>query len=377
MTDRWPQLSELKPFLQETWDKMGFVEPTSVQIKTIPMALEEKDLIVQSPTGTGKTFCYALPILHKINVTGKTVQAVVLAPTRELVIQIHDVFKKWGEAGGISIASFIGGADIKRQIEKLKNHPQVVIGTPGRILELIRMKKLKMHEVKTIVLDEADQLLIPELLETIKGIIKSTMRDRQVLAFSATLPEKTVHVAKELMQNPEIIRIKDVNSSANTEHIYFLSPPREKFDLLRRIVRGESLKGLVFVNDSKHASLLADKFHHKRIPAQVLLGEMGKMERENALKQFRQGSVHLLVATDIAARGLDIEGISHVIHFDVPEDLNQYIHRSGRTGRMGAPGKVISIATFREEQFLMKFSRQLGIPIQKKILNMGKIMDAE
>ncbi|MBP1930200.1 DEAD/DEAH box helicase [Ammoniphilus resinae] len=375
MTENW-SVSSLKPSLQNIWKKSGFKNLTAIQQKTIPLLIEGKDVIAESPTGTGKTVAYLLPLLQRINPEEKGLQAVVLAPTRELVMQILQEIQKWTEASSITGVSLIGGADIKRQLEKLKKHPQIAVGTPGRIHELIQMKKLKMHDVGSIVLDEADQLTVPEHAETVKMIIRSTLKDRQIAVFSATLADRTEKTVKEWMQDPEIIRIqKDDLPPSKVEHLYFVCEQREKIDLLRKIVRMEPVKALVFFNGIGDFSVLAAKLRYKGLDIELLHGEAKKTEREAVLKNFREGKFSLLLATDVAARGLDIEGLTHVIHFDVPKDAEQYIHRSGRTGRMGASGTVISIVTVPEERILKKIGRDLAIPIQKKTLHMGQMVN--
>ncbi|WP_430734273.1 DEAD/DEAH box helicase [Fodinisporobacter ferrooxydans] len=370
--------ANMKPFLQEIWKKSGFTQPTAIQSKAIPLILDGRDVVAESPTGTGKTIAYLLPALQKIDPGKKDAQTVILAPTRELVMQIQQVIQKWTEGSDIHATALIGGADLKRQLEKLKQHPQIVVGTANRILELINMKKLKMHEVKTIVFDEGDQLLVPEAMDTIQNIIKTTLQDRQVVCFSATVSAKTEQLVKEMMKHPEIIRIKaDTLAPSKAEHIYFLCEPREKMDLLRRIVKMDQIKGLAFINDMNYFHTVAARLQDRGISFGALSGESKKTERESALKNFRDGKFPLLLVTDVAARGLDIEGLTHVIHVDFPKDLTQYVHRSGRTGRMGATGTIISMVTEREERVLQQYSRKLGIPIHKKSLHMGKVLDAK
>jgi superfamily II DNA/RNA helicase len=376
MTNTWSFLSTMKPFLREKWERSGFSAPTSIQLQSTSLILEGRDVVAESPTGTGKTLAYLLPLLQRIQTEEKNAQVVILAPTRELVRQIFEQAQKWAEGSGILSASLIGGADIKRQQEKLKLHPQIVVGTPGRVLELIKLKKLKMHAVKTIVLDEADQLTTPEHRETIQNIIKTTLSDRQLLFFSATLPKQTEEVAKAYTRQPEMIRIqREEANSGNVEHIYFLCEHRQKIDILERLVKRGPVKALAFAKDIGNFALVASKLRYKGVDAEVLHSESKKTEREAVLKNFREGKFPLLLASDVAARGLDIEGLTHVVHLDFPQDADQYIHRSGRTGRMGAAGTVISLVTVREERILQKFSQELGIPIHKKVLYAGQITD--
>ncbi len=368
--------SQIKPFLQEAWYKAGFSSPTEIQKQVIPQILNGKDVIAQSPTGTGKTIAYLLPLLQKIDPKNQTTQVVILAPSHELVMQIFNEIQKWTIGSELRGAAFIGGANIKKQVEKLKNRPQIVVGTTGRLLELIKMKKLKMHEVKTIVVDEFDMLITPEHINNVKDIIKTTLKDRQLLFFSATLSKNIEQIANELTMKSVLIRIeKDQQFLSNVNHIYFISEKREKIDLLRSLTHLLPMKALAFVQDAAKISEIEAKLKYKGIALEVLAGGGDKAERKQSLENFRKGKIALLLATDVAARGLDIDGLSHVIQFDFPRDVEQYIHRSGRTGRMGATGTVISIITKNEEKLLQKYSKELGISFRKKELYKGKVID--
>ncbi|MEH7116650.1 DEAD/DEAH box helicase [Neobacillus vireti] len=372
-------LTNLQHFLQEAWQKSGFQEPTSIQDSAIPLILEGKDVIAESPTGTGKTLAYLLPLLHKVDHNSPSLQAVVLASSQELVMQVYQEFQKWSEGSGIRGTSIIGGANLKRQLEKLKKRPQVIFATPGRLLELIKQKKVKMHEVKMIVLDEGDQLLIPEHLQTVQQIVKSTLNDRQVILFSATMKQATEKLAKEMANEPEVLRIEkdEMASSGEVEHIYFLCEPRDKIKLLEKIARLEKSKSLAFINDIGEIQVFKEKLLFKELSIGILHSDMKKLERQAALRDFRDGKMKMLIATDIAARGLDIQGISHVVQIDFPKDITQYVHRAGRTGRMGASGTVISLVTEREERELKRFCRELDIPLHKRVFYQGKIATEE
>lgn len=370
-------ISGLKPFLQEVWKKSEFQQPTTIQARSIPAAISGKDIIAESPTGTGKTLAYVLPVIEKIEVEKKAVQAVIIAPSQELVMQIFQEIQKWTEGSGIRAASFIGGANVKRQLEKLKKHPQIVIGTPGRMLELIKQKKLKMHEVKTVVLDEVDQLFVREHLETVRNIVKSTLSERQVMMVSATLPAEIEKLAKELTNNPEVIKVEadETIDTGTVEHIYFVAEQRDKIKMLEKISRLQSIKALVFIKDIGNLTVISEKLAFKEIFTSSLHSDLNKIDRQSSLKDFRTGKTNMLLATDVAARGLDIKDVSHVVHMDFPKDLNQYVHRSGRTGRFGASGTVISLVTEREERELKKFTKELNIHATKKVMRGGKVVD--
>ncbi|RBP93078.1 superfamily II DNA/RNA helicase [Cytobacillus firmus] len=369
-------IQNMKPFIQEAWKKSAFAQPTTVQAEAVPLALEGRDIIAESPTGTGKTLAYLLPVLENIDPDKQAVQAVILASSQELVMQILSEIQKWAEGSGIKAASFIGGANVKRQLEKLKKHPHIALGTPGRVLELIKQKKLKMHEVKTVVLDEGDQLLVPEHAQTVQNIVKSTLKERQVLLFSATLPPVVEQLAKELTADAEVIRVEkdETIQAAGVDHIYFVAEARDKIKMLEKISRLEDIKALVFVKDIGNLTVMAEKLDFKSISSSTLHSDLSKFDRQKAIKNFRTGKTNMLIATDVAARGLDIKGVTHVVHFDFPKDMNQYVHRSGRTGRFGASGTVISLVTEREERELKKMAKELGLTAEKKVMRGGQIV---
>lgn len=372
-------LQTLKPFLQKAWEQSGFQTPAAIQEEAIPVILDGKDVIAESPTGSGKTLAYLLPLLQKIDGNSPLLQAVVLASSQELVMQIFQEFQKWSEGSGIRGTSIIGGANLKRQLEKLKKRPQVIFATPGRLLELIKQKKVKMHEVKMVVLDEGDQLLIPEHLGAVQSIVKSTMNDRQVVLCSATLKPAVIKLAKDLTKEPEVIKITQeaADASGEVEHIFFQCERREKIKLLEKIARLEEGKSLAFINDIGELQVFNEKLNFKELSVGMLHSEMKKLERQTTLKSFRDGKLKMLVATDVAARGLDIKGITHVVNIDVPKDISQYVHRAGRTGRMGASGMVISLVTEREERELKQYCRELNVTLLKRIFYKGQITEIE
>ena len=250
MSNTWSIIPSLKPFLQEAWTKSKFTNPTPIQEKSIVSILEGKDVIAESPTGTGKTLAYLLPTLQKINVEKKAVQILILASTRELVMQILEEINIWSEGSDIESLAVIGGANIKRQMDKLKKKPQIIVGTPGRVVELIQLKKLKVHEVKTLVFDEGDQLFSSEHQKEVDQIIKSTMKIKQVLVFSATLQEEVEKKAKERMREPLVIRIKDDGGQKeNVDHFYIVCEERGKLTTLRKLMNIKDMKALAFSNN--------------------------------------------------------------------------------------------------------------------------------
>lgn len=374
----WELMQTMQPFLQQAWHKFAFKSPTAIQQQAMPLILTGKDVIAESPTGTGKTLAYLLPLLHMLDPEKKGAQAVVIAPSHELAMQIYQTIQMWTKGSDITSAPFIGGANIKGQLANLKKHPQIIVGTTGRLLELIKMRKLKMHQVKTIVVDEFDVLIAQEHVDNLKSIIKTTLKERQLLFFSATLSERTEQIAQELMQQPHIVQIQSMGDTApKAEHLYLLCEQREKIEMIPKIMRLGKVKALVFINDLSKIPEIEAKLKYNGMSLGVLTGETKKNERQLAMNNFRQGKISLLVATDLAARGLDIEGVTHVINWDLPTSPNQYIHRAGRTARMGATGTVISIVTKGEENILKRITGKLDVAIKKKRLYKGKMFDSK
>ena len=365
------------PSIQKNWEESGFTGLTPVQEKVVPLIMEGKDVVCESPTGTGKTLAYLLPIIQSIDPSRKQAQAVILAPSRELAMQIHQEIQKWAKGTDVTSAAFIGGANIKKQVEKLKKKPHIVVGTTGRLIELMKMKKLKMHEVKTIVVDEFDLMISSEHIREVKEIIKSTLKERQVLFFSATLSDETEQVAESLLQNHEIIKMEANLDNPKVDHVFVYSEMRDKVEALRSISYFKGIKALVFFNQLEKLSEMEEKLKFKGVELEVLAGESNKMERKQSLDRFRSGKVSMLLTTDVAARGLDITDVTHVIHFDFPSDTKQYIHRSGRTGRMGAEGTVICLVSKRELSFLEKLSKELNLPFQEKSIRGGGLHEPE
>lgn len=374
MTQTWPFLHNAQSFIKENWNASGFEKPTPVQEQAAQLIMEGKDVIAESPTGTGKTLAYALPVLERIKPDQKHPQAVILAPSRELVMQIFQVIQDWKMGSELRAVSLIGGANVKKQVEKLKkNHPHIIVGTPGRVFELIQAKKLKMHEVKTIVLDETDQLVLPEHRETIKQIIKTTLRDRQLLCFSATLKKETEDVLRDMTKEPEVLKVERSKTEAGkVKHQYIICDQRDKVKLLQKLSRLHGMQALVFVRDIGNLSVYAEKLAYHHVDLGILHSEAKKMERAKIIKAFEQGEFPLLLATDIAARGLDIENLPYVIHADIPDE-DSYVHRSGRTGRAGKEGNVLSLVTRMEESKLKKMAKKLGVELSEAVYSGGNL----
>lgn len=368
----------LNPKLVEGLKKRNIIEPTDIQSSTIPLALENRDIIGESQTGSGKTLAYLLPIFERVNTSKRETQALILAPTHELAMQIDREIQLLSDNSGLGVTSapIIGEVNIERQIVKLREKPHIITGSTGRILELIKRKKINAQPVKTIVIDEGDKLLDVHNLPAVKDVIKTTLRDRQLMVFSATIDDKTLATAVSLMKEPEIVRINaTIDTSPNISHMFFISEQRDKIEVLRKLVASiNPQRAIVFINKSEEIQLTAAKLQYHKINATPIYGNASKEDRKRAIESFRAGKTKLLVASDLAARGLDIEDVTHIINLDLPEDSNEYLHRSGRTGRMGKSGTVISIVTSREASLLRRYERDFNIRIEPKDIYKGEII---
>jgi superfamily II DNA/RNA helicase len=306
----------------------------------------------------------------------KQLQVMVLVPTRELGMQINHEIEKLTKQSGIMAQSLIGGASISRQIDKLRLHPQIVVGTPGRVLELIKVKKLSMHHVRSIVVDEVDQVFDLGSMVEVEAVLKSAMRDRQILFFSATITEAIQAAALRWMKEPAVIHINPTQRAAETlEHLYFVCEEREKIDTLRRLIRLYNPKAaIVFINETDDAAEVVQKLRYVGLSMEALYGEASKQDRAKAMSGFREGRFQLLLATDVAARGLDLSEVTHVINLDLPVDADHYIHRAGRTGRMGRKGTVISIVARKQQFIIDKYAKLLGVDFVQRDMYEGKVV---
>ncbi|KAJ51038.1 superfamily II DNA/RNA helicase [Clostridium tetanomorphum] len=363
--------------LIEGLKKEGIEKPTPIQIRAIPLALENKDIIGKSETGSGKTLAYLLPLFQKINTDKKEMQAIILAPTHELVMQIHNEIKLLSKNSGVPVTScpIIGEVNIKRQIEKLKEKPHIIVGSTGRIFELIKLKKISAHTIKTIVIDEGDRLLDMNNITNVKNVIKTTLRERQLMIFSATINEKTINIAKDFMKNAKILQIEDNDMlNPNINHIYFICEQRDKIETLRKLFAALKLeRAIVFLNKKDEIEITTAKLQYHHIKAYAIYGNASKEDRKKAIEGFRNGKIKLLIASDIAARGLDIKGVTHIINLDLPEDPKEYLHRVGRTGRAGKSGTAVSIVTKKELSLIKKYEKELNIKIEEKLIYNGII----
>jgi ATP-dependent RNA helicase DeaD len=336
--------------IQRAITAMGFEEASPIQEKAIPIALTGKDIIGQAQTGTGKTAAFGIPILQKIDTDKESVQAIVIAPTRELAIQVSEEINRLAKYTGIRSLPIYGGQSIERQIKALKNRPQIITGTPGRLLDHIKRKTLRLHHISMAVLDEADEMLDMGFLEDIERILKETPKEKQTLLFSATMPRPIQSLAERFMNHPEIIKIqaKEV-TSPTVEQVYYEVSERQKFDVLSRLLDVENPElTIVFGRTKRRVDELNDALNKRGYMADGLHGDLNQNQRDVVMKKFREGSIEILVATDVAARGIDVSGVTHVYNFDIPQDPDSYVHRIGRTGRAGKTGVAATFVTPRE-----------------------------
>jgi len=372
----------LNPTIITALAKENITVPTDVQRRVIPEALENKDIIAQSETGTGKTLAYLLPIFEKLNAEINQMQAIVLCPTHELAVQIMRQIERLSQNSSIKLkgATIIGNVNIDRQIKKLKEKPHIIVGTPGRILELIKKRKISAHTIKTIIIDEADRLMDKNNEENVKAVIKSTLKERQIIACSATISKSVETCVVEQMKQVQIIRVEEKLTVPDTiSHMCFLAEKRDKIEVLRKLIRIlNPKKAIVFVNNQgNEIEIFTSKLKYHGLRAEGIHGTSRKLERKKAMDDFKSGKIQLLVASDIAARGLHIEGVTHIFNVDIPEDVKAYVHRVGRSGRNGNEGIAVSVATKRELQFIKMYEKELNIHIEPKGMYKGAIVEVK
>ncbi len=336
----------------------GIVTPTPVQEKVIPAARTGKDLIVRSKTGTGKTLAFLLPTIERLKKIPVT-QALIISPTRELAAQTGEVAKKICRTAEFESVLICGGGDIERQKEKLKKIPQLLIGTPGRLLDHIRRGTIKISNVNKIIIDEADELLKLGFIEDVEKIVRETAGDRQMILCSATMPERIIKLATEFMKSPQMISTDTKKITLdNINQVVVKTTPEKKFSKLVEILEKENpYLAMIFCATKEETSAIAFELAKKKFEVDELHGDLTQQQRNFVLKKFRKAKIQILVATDIAARGLDIEGVTHVISYNVPRDTETYIHRIGRTGRAGESGTAITLTTPQESDRLRKIEQ--------------------
>ncbi len=339
---------------QRSLARMGFEEATPIQEGTIKLGLDGRDIIGQAQTGTGKTTAFGVPIIEKIDTRNRSIQALVIAPTRELAIQVSEEIYRIGNDKRAKVLSVYGGQDIGRQIRALRNNPQIIVGTPGRLLDHIKRKTIKLDNVQTLVLDEADEMLNMGFIEDINAIMAAVPEERQTLLFSATMPAPIRKIAETFMKEPEVVKIKSKAMTVdNIDQFFVKAHEREKFDVLSRILNVDQPElAIVFGRTKRRVDELSHALTIRGYLAEGIHGDLTQAKRMSVLRQFKEGKIDILVATDVAARGLDISGVTHVYNFDIPQDPESYVHRIGRTGRAGKSGKAVTFVTPREMGYL-------------------------
>lgn len=353
---------DLSEELTKAISDLGYEMPSPIQRKTIPLLLEGNDIIGQAQTGTGKTAAFALPVLQQIDTKTSRVQALVLTPTRELAIQVAEAFHSYAKhLGRVRVLAVYGGQSIAQQIKHLRSGAQVVVGTPGRIMDHIRRETIDISNVKMVVLDEADEMLNMGFQEDVEWILSHTPETRQTALFSATMPKQVKRIAEKYLQNAVNVEIEQKTMTVPTISQFYLNvSDKQKTDVLTKLLETETIEGeavLIFHRTKLGADNLTDKLQARGYAAEAMHGDMSQSQRETVVKKLKSGKVEIVVATDVAARGLDVERITTVINFDMPSDTENYVHRIGRTGRAGREGKAILFVTPRQQRMLRDIER--------------------
>lgn len=366
----------LEPNILKALEHLGFTQPTPVQEQAIPCALESNsDLIALAQTGTGKTAAFSLPIIQKLDLKVPYIQALILCPTRELCIQITKDIEEFTKFSfDVKTVAVYGGASIEAQINALKRGCQIVVGTPGRVRDLIDRGKLDISSIRFLVLDEADEMLNMGFKEEIDGILESSPEEKQVLLFSATMPKEINAIAQNYMKSPRKIEIGTRNNSnSDVKHVYCVAKAMDRYRALKRIVDiSPNMYGIVFCRTRMETQEVATQLMADGYSADSLHGDLSQAQRDYVMGRFRKKTVQLLVATDVAARGIDVDDLTHVLHYKLPDQLEYYIHRSGRTGRAGKKGVSIALISSQEARKIQELERQIGQKFERRLIPTGQ-----
>ena len=383
VTTSFRELNLIEPLLQ-TLDAVGYETPSPIQAATIPLLLAGKDVLGQAQTGTGKTAAFALPLLSQIDLKKTLPQVLVLAPTRELAIQVAEAFQRYAaKLKGFHVVPIYGGQDHRRQVQLLQRGVHVVVGTPGRVMDHMRRGTLKLEGLTTLVLDEADEMLRMGFIDDVEWVLEQIPKTRQIALFSATMPAVIRRIAQKHLHDPQEITIKVTTMTASTiRQRYWMVSGLHKLDALSRILEAEAFDAMIiFVRTKTATTELAEKLEARGYSTAALNGDIVQNLRERTIGQLKSGKIDILVATDVAARGLDVERISHVINYDIPYDPEAYVHRVGRTGRAGRPGDAILFVAPREKRLLAaieKSTRQKIDPMElptTEVINDKRVAD--
>ena len=367
---------KLNENIAKSLDELGFISPTPIQSKTIPLLLDTKqDLIGAAQTGTGKTAAFGIPSIHLTDISDKSVQTLILCPTRELCIQITKDLKKYSKyVKGVQIVPVYGGASMQTQIRALKKGSQIVVGTPGRTKDMIKRKKLSLVSIDRVVLDEADEMLSMGFKEDLDFILSKATAGVQKLLFSATMPKKVTSIIKNYMKNPVTIAVDPVNTAAtNVLHQYHVVQAKDRYETVKRIADiNPNIYGIVFCRTRRETKVVSNRLMVDGYNADALHGDLSQSQRDEVMNRFRKSQLQLLVATDVAARGLDVNNLSHIINYNLPDDPEIYTHRSGRTGRAGRTGISIAIVHSRELRRLKDIEKISGVTFSKELVPTGE-----
>ncbi len=354
----------------------GFLKPTEVQERAIPISLEDRDIIVQARTGSGKTLCFLVPVMEKLEMRNE-VEAIVLVPTRELAQQVENEARKLGRYHNIKTLAIYGGASIENQIRKLPSH--IVVGTPGRVIDLMKRGALNLKNIKFFILDEGDRMLDMGFIDDIRWIMNKTNENKRIMLFSATMPEAIIYLARRYMKNPyKLILSKDEISAKGVRQYRISVGERNKIAKLSSLIDSEPGKYLVFCNTKIKTNRVVDLLRRFGYRAYSLNGDMPQGKRTTTMNGFKSGKINILVSTDVASRGIDVEGITHVVNYDVPLYPKDYVHRIGRTGRMGKYGKAITFVRREDEEYFDRIEALVGKKIKEiNIIGNGKIKEKD
>ncbi|HEX8393877.1 MAG TPA: DEAD/DEAH box helicase [Longimicrobium sp.] len=356
----------LAPEILVALDALGYEEPTPIQVRAIPVLLAGRDVIGRAATGTGKTAAFALPLVQRINPSQRGVQALVMAPTRELAVQVAEATQKYGARRGVSVLAVYGGQDITRQLRELRRGVQVVVGTPGRLLDHIRRGSLDLSGTQYVVLDEADEMLDMGFIEDIEAILEQLPAERQTALFSATFPPRIADLARRALKEPERVTVvPEKLETPRVRQVAYLMPRQHKLEALARILDVEApTSAIIFCRTRGEVDELTAALGVRGYHPEALHGGLAQGQRDRVMAKFRQGTADLLIATDVAARGLDVEHVSHVVNYDIPQTPEVYVHRIGRTARAGREGTALTLVLPRERFLLKAIERTTGQPFE-------------
>ena len=367
---------KLSKQIAKSLNELGFVKPTPIQAKTIPLLMDSNnDLIGSAQTGTGKTAAFGIPSIHLTDLSDSRTQTLILCPTRELCMQVTSDIKTYSKyVDNLGVVPIYGGASMEVQIRAIKKRSQIVVGTPGRTKDLLKRKKLFIDRVERVILDEADEMLSMGFKDDLDFILSKISTDNQKLFFSATMPKKLSSIVKQYMNNPVTVAVDPVNTaSSNVKHIVHMVQARDRYEVVKRIADiNPTIYGIVFCRTRRETKDIASKLVYDGYNADALHGDLSQSQRDDVMRKFRKGQLQLLVATDVASRGLDVNDLSHIINFNLPDDPEVYTHRSGRTGRAGRKGISIAIVHSRETRKVRDIEKLSGVRFEKKLVPTGE-----